>query len=58
MSVLDGFNLEESKDINPRPYDHPFFGQIFLAGVFAMIGYPEAFTTNISSIEIDNTINC
>ena len=56
MSVLDGFNLEVSNDINPRPYDHPFFGQIFLAGVFAMIGYPEVFTTNISSIEIDNTI--
>jgi Dolichyl-phosphate-mannose-protein mannosyltransferase len=56
MSVLDGFNLEESKDINPRPYDHPFFGQIFLAGVFAMIGYPEVFVMNIPSIEIDNTI--
>jgi hypothetical protein len=56
MSVLDGFNLEESKDINPRPYDHPFFGQIFLAGVFATIGYPEVFVMNIPSIEIDNTI--
>jgi Dolichyl-phosphate-mannose-protein mannosyltransferase len=56
MSVLDGFNLEESKAINPRPYDHPFFGQIFLAGVFAMIGYPEVFTTNIPYTEIDNTI--
>jgi hypothetical protein len=56
MSVLDGFNLEESKEINPRPYDHPFFGQIFLAGVFAMIGYPEVFATNIPSTELDNNI--
>ena len=56
MSVLNGFNLEESKDINPRPYDHPFFGQIFLAGVFAIIGYPEVFATNIPSTELDNTI--
>jgi hypothetical protein len=23
MSVLDGFDLHESEDINPRPYDHP-----------------------------------
>jgi hypothetical protein len=56
MSVLDGFNLEESKDINPRPYDHPFFGQVFLAGIFKMIGYPEVFVMNIPSTEIDNTI--
>jgi hypothetical protein len=43
MSVLDGLNLEDSKDINPRPYDHPFFGQIFLGGVLALIGYPDLF---------------
>ena len=56
MSVLDGFNLEESKDINPRPDHHPFFGQIFLAGVFSMIGYPEVFATNIPPAELDKTI--
>jgi hypothetical protein len=58
MSVLEGFNLHESKDINPHLYDHPFFGQIFLAGVFAMVGYPDLFSTNnpSSEIEIDNTI--
>src|SRR5439155_20581357 len=31
------------------PYDHPYFGQIFLAGVFAMIGYPSSLD-NSSSI--------
>jgi hypothetical protein len=46
MSVLDGFDLNESEDINPRLYDHPFFGQFFLAGVFAMIGYPDLFSTS------------
>jgi hypothetical protein len=56
MSVLDGLDLEDSKDINPRPYDHPFFGQILLAGVFAMIGYPELFVTDIQSTEMDNAI--
>jgi hypothetical protein len=57
MSVLEGFDLHESKDINPRPYDHPFFGQFFLAGVFAMMGYPDLFSMNnnpSSETEIDN----
>src|SRR5690242_21294691 len=35
MHVLDGFGPEEG-----ALYDHPFFGQIFLAGVFEVIGYP------------------
>jgi len=58
MSVLEGFDLHESKDINPHPYDHPFFGQFFLAGVFAIIGYPDLFSMNnpSSEIEMDNTI--
>jgi hypothetical protein len=58
MSVLDGFDLHEPEDINPRLYDHPFFGQFFLAGVFAIIGYPDLFSTNSPSSEIDanNTI--
>jgi hypothetical protein len=57
MSALEGFDLHESKDINPRLYDHPFFGQIFLAGVFAMVGYPDLFILNnnpSSETEIDN----
>ncbi|MDE1764725.1 MAG: glycosyltransferase family 39 protein [Thaumarchaeota archaeon] len=35
MHILDGFGPEEG-----ALYDHPFFGQIFLAGVFKVIGYP------------------
>src|SRR5215207_9681496 len=58
MSVLEGFDLHKSKDINSRLYDHPFFGQFFLAGVFAMMGYPDLFTVNnpSSEIEMDNTV--
>lgn len=58
ISVLDGFVLHESEDINPRLYDHPFFGQFFLAGFFAMIGYPDLFSTSnpSSEIESENTI--
>jgi hypothetical protein len=60
MSVLEGSDLHGSKDINPRLYDHPFFGQFFLAGVFAIIGYPDLFSMNnnnpSSEMEVDNTI--
>jgi hypothetical protein len=59
MSVLEGTDLHGSKDINPHPYDHPFFGQFFLAGVFAIIGYPDLFILNnnpSSEMEVDNTI--
>ncbi|MDE1762893.1 MAG: phospholipid carrier-dependent glycosyltransferase [Thaumarchaeota archaeon] len=41
MHVLDGFGPEEG-DL----YDHPFFGQIFLAGVLKIIGYPYALNSS------------
>src|SRR5215467_7702000 len=37
MHVLKGLGPEEGAF-----YDHPFFGQIFLAGVFTIIGYPHS----------------
>jgi Dolichyl-phosphate-mannose-protein mannosyltransferase len=58
MSLLEGFGLHESDDINPHEYDHPFFGQFFLAGLLAIIGYPDLYNVSnpSSTIEIDNTI--
>lgn len=49
MHVLDGLGPEEG-----AYYDHPFFGQIFLASIFTIIGYPYSmhFTSNINSISI------
>lgn len=37
MHVLNGLGPQEGSY-----YDHPFFGQIFLAGVLAIIGYPQS----------------
>jgi len=45
MVVLNGHGPQDPY----YPYDHPYFGQIFLAGVFAMIGYPSSLV-NSSSI--------
>jgi hypothetical protein len=37
MHVMEGLGPQEA-----YYYDHPFFGQIFLAGVLKIIGYPES----------------
>src|SRR5688500_5680018 len=34
-------------------YDHPFFGQIFLAGIFKIIDFPQYFTENLNSASIE-----
>jgi len=43
MLVLEGMGPQESAATGyPRTYDHPYFGQLFLAGALAMIGYPSS----------------
>ena len=38
MILLEGHGLKDSL----FNYDHPYFGQIFLATIFKMIGYPDS----------------
>jgi hypothetical protein len=52
MQVLDGVGPQESRSVYTHPYDHPYFGQLFLAGVLSMIGYPDSL--NISSLTTTN----
>jgi hypothetical protein len=50
MHVLSGQGPQES-----RLYDHPYFSQLFLAGVFKVIGYPDLLNPslgNVHSIEM------
>ena len=37
LHILAGLGPQETQDY----YDHPFFGQIFLAAIFKIIGYPD-----------------
>jgi 4-amino-4-deoxy-L-arabinose transferase-like glycosyltransferase len=50
--TLEGSDLQDPY----FEYDHPFFGQIFLAGVFKIIGYPNILTpsaySNVNSLEM------
>ena len=40
MQVLKGMGPQESTGTYPYPYDHPYFGQLFLAAALGMVGYP------------------
>lgn len=48
--------LEELTPQEPNyRYDHPYFGQIFLSGLFWLIGYPESIIGNVSIINAATT---
>ena len=49
LQVLEGQGPQESLEVYDHPYDHPYFGQIYLAGLFALINYPESL--NLSDVE-------
>jgi hypothetical protein len=40
MQVLNGLGPQETEAVYEFPYDHPYFGQLFLAGVLSITGYP------------------
>jgi 4-amino-4-deoxy-L-arabinose transferase-like glycosyltransferase len=48
MHVMEGLGPQEA-----YYYDHPFFGQIFLAGILTIVGYPESLdpSAELHSIE-------
>ena len=48
MHVLSGHGPQEAVY-----YDHPYFGQIFLAGIFYTIGYPDSLNPTPTASSID-----
>jgi len=53
MQVLQGLGPQESKATFFYPYDHPYFGQIFLAAVLSLVNYPYSFNPTISAHSIE-----
>ena len=51
MHTMQGLGPQESKTEFERPYDHPYFGQLFMGGVFSAIGYPYFIDISSSSLE-------
>ncbi len=54
MQVLQGLGPQESKATYDYGYDHPYFGQIFLASVLSLVNYPYSInpSINLHSIEM------
>jgi 4-amino-4-deoxy-L-arabinose transferase-like glycosyltransferase len=51
MHVLQGLGPQEAKTEFEHNFDHPYFGQLFLGGVFGAIGYPHFINISSSSFE-------
>jgi hypothetical protein len=39
MQVLKGMDPQETASTYPHPYDHPYFGQLFLAAELGLVGW-------------------
>ena len=59
MHILEGEGLQEDSDdlisYQSHKYDHPYFGQLFLAGILKLIGYPDSLSPkagDVHSIEM------
>jgi hypothetical protein len=42
MSVLDVLGMHEGENIYTKPYDHPYFAQLFLGAILALVGFPDS----------------
>lgn len=50
MHVLEGLGPQEFNNY----YDHPFFGQLFLAGIFKLTNYPDSVEPSVSIHSIES----
>lgn len=54
MQVINGLGPQESKETYEYGYDHPFFGQIFLAASLTLVNFPDSLdpSVNLHSVEM------
>ncbi|HEY6883460.1 MAG TPA: hypothetical protein VI278_05425, partial [Nitrososphaeraceae archaeon] len=61
MHVLQGLGPQDPasrfdhSQASTSSYDHPYFGQMFLAGIFKLIGYPNSLVN--TSAKTDDTLH-
>ena len=51
MQVLRGLGPQEPTTSFVHAYDHPYFGQLFLAGALKIIGYPDSLASKSGDIQ-------
>ncbi|HJU60376.1 MAG TPA: hypothetical protein VJ583_11540, partial [Nitrososphaeraceae archaeon] len=50
MQVIEGQGPQESSNTYFYPYDHPYFGQLFLGAVLKIIGYPDSLSPKVGDV--------
>ncbi|HET6715587.1 MAG TPA: hypothetical protein VFG90_00550, partial [Nitrososphaeraceae archaeon] len=53
VHTLDGLGPQEARNVNwtfEQPYDHPYFGQLFLASTLGVVDYPDSLSPRINDI--------
>ena len=53
MQVMQGLGPQESKATYDYGYDHPYFGQIFLAAALSIVNYPYSINPSVSFQSIE-----
>ena len=54
MHVLEGLGPQEQRNTTwsfEHPYDHPYFGQLFLGGALGTISYPDSINPEIGDVK-------
>ncbi len=63
MYVLHGLGIVDPSTTYGHPYDHPYFGQLLLAGLLNLFNFPDSLglslgsTSETSTGDISNTVN-
>jgi len=52
MHVINGLGPQEPTGDYTKQYDHPYFGQLFLAAVLSLIGYPNSLNIDQASSSV------
>ncbi len=53
MQVMEGQGPQESKADYFYPFDHPYFGQLFLGAILSLVNYPSSINPSVSSHSIE-----
>ena len=54
LGPLDPLNQFDHTQESTSSYDHPFFGQLFLASVLSIFNYPHSFISDNALVSIQN----
>ena len=54
LGPLDPLNQFDHSQESTSSYDHPFFGQLFLASVLSILNYPHSFISDNALVSIQN----